>query len=432
MKIRPSLKLYFLIMMIVTGFTTISVMSVMSFNYFFTGIDFSMINSMRKQAYQFPIREGQVIKRNDFWIAKRWQDLPKAIKDNLAEQDLVEGELLKNVHGNPLFSPPKAGYFALKLNQNDEPRYIATLFHNPPIPIQADAPFPPFFYITFIAFAAMLIFALVPYFILRNVTTPVEKLTTWTKQLNKAQLTQPLPDFHYSELNSLAKIVQSSLHSVQESLDREQLFLGYASHELRTPIAVTRTNTELLRKMILKEVTPEKQLDVINRIERASLTMTDLTETLLWLNRQSNKSIPMQSVPIGRLTERLLKELAYLLNNKDVKICIETDTSTAQLPEALCQIVITNLIRNALQHTNEGLITIRQSGSVLIIINQEIGHENNRINNELGFGLGLELTERLVNHYGWSYKNHTTQDGHYVEIDFNAPSALNDLPNNDT
>ncbi|WP_244225164.1 histidine kinase dimerization/phospho-acceptor domain-containing protein [Vibrio aquaticus] len=62
-------------------------------------------------------------------------------------------------------------------------------------------------------------------------------------------------------------------------------FLGYASHELRTPIAVTRNNSELLCKMISKGIPSEKQLVVLDRIERAGFTMTDLTETLLWLNQ---------------------------------------------------------------------------------------------------------------------------------------------------
>jgi len=416
MKIRPSLKIYFLAMMIVTGFTTISIMSLVSFNYFFTGLDFSMSHSMREQAYKQPIVDGQPRIINDYFVASRWQDLPESIKENLDPQKLVEDELLKNVDGNPLFSQPKAGYFALYLNKDGEKRYIASMFINHLEQQPQQNKIPPFAYILLIALIAMILFSFVPYFILRKVATPIEKLTSWTKQLNKEQLSHPAPDFYYSEFNSLAKIVQSSLQSVQESLDREQRFLGYASHELRTPIAVTRTNTELLRKMMIKGISTEKQLEVVDRIERASLTMTDLTETLLWLNRQSDKSIPIKSVSIGLMTERLLQELNYLLNGKTIEVVIKTGQSTHPLPEALCQIVITNLIRNALQHTQEGTITIKQSDTSLMIINQNLTTNNTK--EALGFGLGLELTERLVEHYGWQYKNESTSEGHYVEINF--------------
>jgi len=416
MKIKPSLRLYFLIVMIITGITTISIMSVVSFNYFINGLDFSIRKEMHTQAYQLPVSEGKPVKLNNFVITSTFDDLPESIKNNIDEKEMQVGELVKNVDGNLLFARPKAGYFAMKLDRNDEVRFVATSFFSGQERPHKDKLFPPFKYLVMIAFTAMVLFALVPYFILRKVTNPIESLMAWAKKLNKQQLTKPAPDFHYSELNSLAEIVKSSLQSVQASLEREQQFLGYASHELRTPIAITRTNTELLRKMIERGISTEKQLQVLDRIERASLNMTNLTETLLWLNRQTDKSIPLSAVSIGQLTQQLLGELHYLLNDKQVEIQVQTDDSELQLPAVLCRIIINNLIRNALQHTNEGKIVITQSGHQLIIHNQDLSE--NMVENDLGFGLGLELTNRLVKHYEWQYKNEATDNGHYVEINF--------------
>lgn len=434
MKIRPSLKAYFLVMMIITGISIITIMSVVSFNYFLTGVNFSLSNAMRAQAFKRHVSDGNPVRLNDFFIASRWEDLPEKIKTKLNENDLIENELLKEIDGNPLIEKPEAGYFVMKLISNDnQVRYVSTMFHknnigrSPRHKIVREAP--PFLYLILIALGLMFVFALVPYIIIRKVATPIEKLMNWTKNLDNKQLSQPIPDFHYSELNNLASIVQSSLRSVQEGLDREQRFLGYASHELRTPIAITRTNTELLRKMIEKDISVDKQLQVLERIERASFNMTDLTETLLWLNRKTDKSIPLISISIGKLTEQLLEELTYLLSGKNVEVKIKTDETVLLLPQALCRIVINNLLRNALQHTTEGKIKIIQAGSKLIINNREFDSQEienieqiekteNQLKNELGFGLGLELTERLIQHYAWQYKNVATKDGHYVEINF--------------
>ena len=418
MKIKPSLRLYFLIIMIITGITTISIMSVASFNYFLTGLDFSVRRAMRAQAYQLPIPADKAINVNNYFIARHWEDLPKPIKDNIDQEDIVENKLVKKVDGNPLFSRPRSGYFVMKLNRGNEVRYIATMFLHPEITREGKNVFPPFINLVLIALIAMTIFAIVPYVILRKVTKPIEKLISWAKRLNKQQIFQPHPDFHYSELNSLAKILQSSLQSVQESLDREQQFLGYASHELRTPIAVTRTNTELLRKMIEKDISKEKQLQVLDRIERASLNMTDLTETLLWLNRKSDKSIPLKQFSIGLLTSQLAAESNYLLSGKNIEVDIQTDDQEYLLPEVLCRIIINNLIRNAFQYTNEGKIIITQIDKKLVIHNQNISQS--QIKNELGFGLGLELTERLVRHYDWQYTTIAEQDSHYVEVNFES------------
>ena len=429
MKIRRSLKAYFLVMMIITGISIITIMSVVSFNYFLTGVNFSLSNAMRSQAFKRPVFDGKPVRLNDFFIASRWEDLPEKIKTKLNKNDLIENELLKEIDGNPLIEKPEAGYFVMKLVSNDnQVRYVSTMFHKNNI---GHAPqnktvreAPPFLYLILIALGLMFVFALVPYIIIRKVATPIEKLVNWTKNLDNKQLSHPIPDFHYSELNNLASIVQSSLYSVQESLEREQQFLGYASHELRTPIAITRTNTELLRKMIDKNIGIEKQLQVLDRLERASINMTDLTETLLWLNRKTELSIPLSTISIGLLTKQLLEELTYLLNGKSVEININTDKTTQLLPEALCRIVINNLIRNALQHSTEGSIEIIQSGHYLSIKNQEHSNVNKQsssddnIKNELGFGLGLELTERLVKQYNWQYINTSTEYGHYVEIYF--------------
>ena len=429
MKIRRSLKAYFLVMMIITGISIITIMSVVSFNYFLTGVNFSLSNAMRAQAFKRPVSDGNPVRLNDFFIASRWEDLPEKIKTKLNENDLIENELLKEIDGNPLIEKPEAGYFVMKLISNDnQVRYVSTMFHknnigrSPRHNIVREPP--PFLYLILIALGLMFVFALVPYIIIRKVATPIEKLMNWTKNLDNKQLSQPIPDFHYSELNNLASIVQSSLYSVQDSLEREQQFLGYASHELRTPIAITRTNTELLRKMIDKDIGVEKQLQVLDRLERASINMTDLTETLLWLNRKTALSIPLSSISIGLLTKQLLEELTYLLNGKSVEINIKTDETTQLLPEALCRIVINNLIRNALQHSTEGSIEITQSDHYLSIKNEEHSDVNKQsssggnIRNELGFGLGLELTERLVKQYNWQYINTSTEYGHYVEIHF--------------
>jgi len=405
-------------MMLTAGITIVVVMSAVSMNSFLTGLDVSTLRTMHLQADAYYASEENPIKINNYFVAKNWEDLPAEIKEHIKEKALRENELTKYIDGNPIFSRPKAGYFAIKFKRQNKIVYVAAIFkaHNEKSLKEERIPHP--LYIILMALITIAIFSLFPYVILRLITTPVEKLISWAKQLDKDKVTKAPPDFRYSELNSLAKIVQSSLQSVQEGLQREQEFLGYASHELRTPIAVTRTNAELLRKMIQKDVSTEKQLQVLDRIERAHFNMTDLTETLLWLNRKTEQSIPLKEFSIGLLTQQLVEELTYLVSGKKIEINIEHDQTTQQLPEALCRIIINNLIRNAFQHTNEGTVLIRQTGNKLIIHNQDQDENESFIKNELGFGLGLELTERLVKHYGWEYTNLLKNDGYYVEIIF--------------
>ncbi|AIW19152.1 HAMP domain-containing histidine kinase [Vibrio coralliilyticus] len=413
MKIRRSLRLYFLFAMLLTGSLTIIAMSGVAVSYFFSGLDMAMTGFMRTQAYQVELTDNTPVKINDLTVARRWQDLPQPIQDNLNPNELVLNEVLKKVVGVPLIESPKAGYFAMKMEHKGDVRYASVLFLDNEF---SPGEMPQFIYIVFVAIAAIFAFSLILIAFIRSVSTPVEELKDWAKSLDKEKLSQPIPGFDYSELNTLAEIIKSSLSSVQEGLEREQRFLGYASHELRTPIAVTRTNSELLKKMILKKLDEDKQLEVLERIERAGYTMTDLTETLLWLNRQEDKTLPFSDLVIGNLITQIDHELEYLLQGKEVKVSIKVDATQHSLPHGLCRIIITNLVRNAFQHTYQGEVIVEQSGSRLVITNHNVSQGDG--GEELGFGLGLELTERLISQYGWYYDNSATNSGRRVELHF--------------
>ncbi|GDY24731.1 hypothetical protein AHAT_06210 [Agarivorans sp. Toyoura001] len=87
----------------------------------------------------------------------------------------------------------------------------------------------------------------------------------------------------------------------------------------------------------------------------------------------------------------------------------------------LCRIVISNLNRNAFQHTYSGEVKIEQQQEKLVIINHNLSDDTH--NDDLSFGLGLELTERLMKQYGWYYLNHATTNGRRVEVHFSSSSC---------
>ncbi|MCG9630308.1 HAMP domain-containing sensor histidine kinase [Vibrio sp. Isolate30] len=417
MKIRPSIRLYFLVAMLFVGSATIGVLTITGIHYFFAGLDTAMTEFMRAQATELPLGENdEPVQFDDVTLAAKWEDLPIEIQQNLNPDELIPNELLKRIDGVPVISEPEAGYFAMKVVVDGKTRYISLLLKQMDMSDKFENEPPPFIYIIFIGLGAIVFFLVALILVQRKIASPVEELKDWAKGLDKEQLTKPVPNFHYSELNTLGELIKSSLSSVQESLEREQRFLGYASHELRTPIAVTRTNSELLRKMITKQIPEEKQLEVLDRIERAGFTMTDLTETLLWLNRQEGKSLPSFPVSLGKSIEQIVGELGYLLQGKSVEVTTTVDQTTLQLPEGLCRIVISNLIRNAFQHTENGHVEITQSVDTLSIVNRDV--EPRVGSDDLGFGLGLELTQRLIAQYGWTYQTQQSPEGWRVDVTF--------------
>ncbi|WP_299136411.1 HAMP domain-containing sensor histidine kinase [uncultured Vibrio sp.] len=416
MKIRPSLRIYVLLAILVTGVTTILVLSALSINYFISGMDVAMRGSMIAQAQQEVVKPGKPMTNQEFTVATQWSDLPQGIQTYIEQSNVELNVISKKVLGKSIFAPPKEGYFVMKVMKGAEVRYVSAVFDQKQDHFLDDKALPHFVTIFLTALAAIVLFFAILVLILRKVASPVEQLKNWAKSLDKDNLSEPTPDFHFSELNTLANIIRDSLSSVQSSLEREQKFLGYASHELRTPIAVTRTNSELLEKLIQKGKSPEKQLEVIDRIKRAGFTMTDLTETLLWLTRQQDKDLPLQNTHLGDMLQQINHDLTYLLNGKAVVVNLESDDTQCQLPVGLTRIVLTNLIRNAFQHTGSGTVDMVQVGSKVTIVNYNT--DGTVEDNNLGFGLGLELTEKLLAQYQWQYHNQELAGGREVWVDF--------------
>lgn len=92
----------------------------------------------------------------------------------------------------------------MKVVRNEEVRFISLVLDDLDDNKRLNEEVPPFFYIILTGFAAIIFFAVVLIVVQRKISSPVEKLRDWAKSLDKDQLTQPVPNFHYSELNSLA------------------------------------------------------------------------------------------------------------------------------------------------------------------------------------------------------------------------------------
>lgn len=79
-----------------------------------------------------------------------------------------------------------------------------------------------------------------------------------------------------------------------------------------------------------------------------------------------------------------------------------------------------NLIRNAFQHTQQGKIAKIQTGNMVTIINEYDHVDDSLYSNELGFGLGLQLTSQLTEKLGWVYSKTNDNKKYQVMISFSS------------
>ncbi|MEL0631756.1 HAMP domain-containing sensor histidine kinase [Pseudoalteromonas carrageenovora] len=429
MKIRPSLRLYFFATMVLLSSLMAIGFSFLSVNYFIDGLDRGLNGVMFELSQTTEVEDGQPKNIVGFNVASRWEDMPEIIQQKFEVMPNEAGVLQKMKDNTSLFAMPADLFFVVYYqNPNGEARYISRIM------LEKDRPkrmgtVKPIHRMTLIAitgFAAIALFTFFLFMVMKKIAKPVESLRNWAKSLNQNNLQNTPPDFTYNELNTLATLIRSSLLSAHDSLEREQRFLSYASHELRTPISVIRSNVELLNRLSEKAPLSDKQQLTLQRIERAGLTMSDLTETLLWLSRNDDQQSSPEPVNLAVKITTLGNELDYLLNSKQVNVLINTDnqSTTISTEATACHIVLTNLIRNAYQHTQQGQVRITQQGSRVIIVNSseqtDMPHTANNTNKpaNIGYGLGLELSEKIIKRHGWVYEVNDMPGRYEVVVDF--------------
>lgn len=254
------------------------------------------------------------------------------------------------------------------------------------------------------------------WFFMRAVSQPMISLNSWAGGLDSERIREVPPDFHFRELNELAAMLHAKIRAEHEQLERDQQFVHYASHELRTPITVISQNTEVLKK--LQRFEPEKRLKLqersVRRLDRASENMKMLVETLLWVGRKSGEPPPETELRVDRLVREIIRELAFLLRGKNIKLQLSLFPCTVKTAEAPLRIVLSNLIRNAFQHSSRGRVSVSMEGSRIHILNEE---RESGYRDDLGFGFGLSLTSKLIDRMGWGLECDSSQGRYLVSVD---------------
>lgn len=206
-------------------------------------------------------------------------------------------------------------------------------------------------------------------------------------------------------------------------LKREQAFARYASHELRTPLTIIQGANSLLRKKAEKPFLHKQ----INRIDEATTQMKVMVDALLSIVRYENSE--------GNLSARVLTktELQSIVDNNindyapipvEVYVTVLSEP-TIYASEAIIQILVGNIIRNAIEASDKEDVAITMSDSILAIKDQGNGLIKSSPN---GHGLGLLIVDELCRKFGWRFslvENHDCR-GCLATIHFNTISNHNE------
>lgn len=215
-----------------------------------------------------------------------------------------------------------------------------------------------------------------------------------------------------AELEVIADALNDYLHRNDQFLERERSFINTASHELRTPLAVIRGAAEIA---LSSQDRPGATALQLERISSTTRDVEQLVSLLLILAKDPDRMRAVsEGFQIDQLLPSIMADHQHLCMDKD--LLLETGPLPNCLligPEAVVRASIGNLLRNAIENSDRGVIRISLDVAGIVSIEdpghgmspEEISALYARAAREVGArgaGIGLALISRLCTHLGWN------------------------------
>jgi two-component system OmpR family sensor kinase len=244
-------------------------------------------------------------------------------------------------------------------------------------------------------------------------------------------------------LNQMLGQIERAFANQRASEERLRRFLADASHELRTPLASIRGYAELFRMGAASD--PADVSKAMSRIESEAARMGVLVQDLLTLARL-DESPDLEREPVDVVALLRDARADALAQSPRREITLEGDGPLVVLGDGdRLRQVITNLIQNALVHTEDGvaidlratakdgaaLLEVRDHGAGLpadateLIFERLWRKEAGRGRGRAGAGLGLAIVAEIVGAHGGEVSAHNAPGGGASFV-ITLPLALQD------
>jgi two-component system sensor histidine kinase TctE len=161
------------------------------------------------------------------------------------------------------------------------------------------------------------------------------------------------PALVHREVRPLVAAVNGYMKRLQTLINGQRRFIADASHQLRTPLTVLKTQAELA----LRENDPQAMRAIVESIARTTDATVHLANRLLMLARAEHSAAEgqMQMVSLVETARGVALELAQAAVKKGIDLSFEAEGDVSvHANELLLHEMIVNLLDNAIQYTPSG------------------------------------------------------------------------------
>ncbi len=206
-----------------------------------------------------------------------------------------------------------------------------------------------------VGFLVLVACAIGSYVLAARSLAPIRRLTEIARRIKAGDLHQrvPVPRAR-DDVQFLASTLNEMIDSLDQAFTRQRRFVADASHELRTPVAVIRSKTDLA---LSQAGTQQDYVTVLQEINAEAERLGYLISDLLALARgDEGKTIfDREPVRLDRLIEAVAANAEALAAEHEVALEVQAqDPVTIIGDEARLIQVVMNLLENAIFYTNPG------------------------------------------------------------------------------
>lgn len=259
---------------------------------------------------------------------------------------------------------------------------------------------------------------------LRPLYILLEWLDSYHPGVNPKPINNPTRVTEFKRLNVA---LQSAIDRSEQMLERQTQFIGNASHELQTPLAIIGNRVEWL--LDESKLTDEQAMELY-KINKTLSRAVRLNKTLLLLTKIENSQfIETSQVDLVAIVSETVESLSEIYLSRQIKFATDLPSKfEVQMNESLASTLVTNLIKNVYVHSEQG-VEARAAivGRKLIVENQgremlDREHIFERFyqgsQRETSMGLGLALVAAICRHYNINIEYSFVNGSHRFEVDF--------------
>lgn len=254
------------------------------------------------------------------------------------------------------------------------------------------------------------------WFGVRKVLKPVVKISADVDKRGGDDLSPIQNEMAPEEIAPLIAALNRLFKRLEASFKREREFTDHAAHELRTPLAAMKTQTQVLMKKA-KDI-PECS-EGLDNLQSSINRATHLVEQLLSFARLQHEELPQEKINLSDLLEKFIADILVKSAQKNITLSVEIAKECFVMAHTgSVGILLGNILDNAVKYTPEGgtvCVSLSASG-VLEIVDTGPGigdDDKSRVferfvrvdkTGQSGSGLGLSIAQWIANAHNITIK----------------------------